>query len=51
MPNEARLLNAYGELPESTMLNEVFGGLGDDDDGPGDDYIEFEDEDEDMNKF
>ncbi|KAL0309297.1 UNVERIFIED_CONTAM: Eukaryotic translation initiation factor 1A [Sesamum calycinum] len=37
---------AYGELPESTRLNEgIAGGLDEEDDGPGDDYIEFEDED------
>ncbi|CDP08730.1 unnamed protein product [Coffea canephora] len=46
MPDEARLLKAYGELPESTRLNEgIAGGLDEEDDGAGDDYIEFEDED------
>lgn len=46
MPDEARLLKAYGELPESTRLNEgIAGGLDEEDDGGGDDYIEFEDED------
>lgn len=46
MPDEARLLKAYGELPENTRLNEgIAGGLDEEDDGPGDDYIEFEDED------
>ncbi|KAF5459476.1 hypothetical protein F2P56_023417 [Juglans regia] len=43
MPDEARLLKAYGELPENTRLNE--GIIDDEDDGGGDDYIEFEDED------
>jgi translation initiation factor 1A len=46
MPDEARLLKAYGELPESTRLNEgIAGGLDEEDDGAGDDYVEFEDED------
>lgn len=46
MPDEARLLKAYGELPESTRLNEgIAGGIDDEDDGGGDDYLEFEDED------
>ncbi|CAK9186529.1 unnamed protein product [Ilex paraguariensis] len=46
MPDEARLLKAYGELPDSTRLNEgIAGGLDEEDDGAGDDYIEFEDED------
>uniref|UniRef100_A0A6N2N0V8 Eukaryotic translation initiation factor 4C n=1 Tax=Salix viminalis TaxID=40686 RepID=A0A6N2N0V8_SALVM len=46
MPDEARLLKAYGELPENTRLNEgIAGGLDEEDDGAGDDYIEFEDED------
>ncbi|KAL0295749.1 UNVERIFIED_CONTAM: Eukaryotic translation initiation factor 1A [Sesamum calycinum] len=46
VPDEARLLKAYGELPESTRRNEgIAGGLDEEDDGPGDDYIEFEDED------
>lgn len=46
MPDEARLLKAYGELPENTRLNEgIAGGIDEEDDGPGDDYIEFEDED------
>ena len=43
MPDEARLLKAYGELPENTRLNE--GIIDDEEDGGGDDYIEFEDED------
>lgn len=46
MPDEARLLKAYGELPENTRLNEgITGGLEDEEEGGGDDYIEFEDED------
>ncbi|RYR02597.1 hypothetical protein Ahy_B06g081395 isoform A [Arachis hypogaea] len=46
MADEARLLKAYGELPDTTRLNEtVGGGLEDDDDQIGDDYVEFEDED------
>ncbi|KAL7228945.1 hypothetical protein ACSBR2_007610 [Camellia fascicularis] len=43
MPDEARLLKAYGELPENTRLNEgIAGGLDEEDNGAGDDYIEFE---------
>ncbi|KAL7592091.1 eukaryotic translation initiation factor 1A [Lactuca sativa] len=46
MPDEARLLKAYGELPENIRLNEgIIGGLDDEEDGAGDDYIKFEDED------
>jgi len=47
MPDEARLLKAYSELPEGVRLNEGIGGGidGDDDEGDGNDYIEFEDED------
>ncbi|CAN8323602.1 unnamed protein product [Cochlearia groenlandica] len=46
MSDEARLLKAYGELPENTRLNEgIVGDLDEDDDNAGDDYIEFEDED------
>ncbi|GER45201.1 eukaryotic translation initiation factor 1A [Striga asiatica] len=46
MADEARLLKAYGELPEGTRLNEgIAGGLDEEDDGPADDYIEFEDDD------
>ncbi|TXG66805.1 hypothetical protein EZV62_008080 [Acer yangbiense] len=46
VPDEARLLNAYGELPENTRLNEgIAGGLYEEDEGAGNDYIEFEDED------
>ncbi|KAK8931305.1 hypothetical protein KSP39_PZI016271 [Platanthera zijinensis] len=42
MPDEACLLKAYRELPESTPLNEgISGGLDEEDDGAGDDYIEF----------
>ncbi|PPD99427.1 hypothetical protein GOBAR_DD03544 [Gossypium barbadense] len=43
MPDEARLLKAYGELPENTRLNE--GIVDEEDEGGADDYIEFEDED------
>lgn len=43
MPDEARLLKAYGELPDNIRLNE--GIVDEEDNGPGDDYIEFEDED------
>lgn len=46
MPDEARLLKAYGELPENTRLNEgIAGGLDEEDEGAADDYLEFEDED------
>ncbi|KAI4305718.1 hypothetical protein L6164_029067 [Bauhinia variegata] len=46
MADEARLLRAYGELPESIRLNEgIAGGLEDEEEGGADDYIEFEDED------
>ena len=46
MPDEARLLKAYGELPETTRLNEgIAGGLDEEDEAAGDDYVEFEDED------
>lgn len=45
MPDEARLLKAYGELPENIRLNEGVNILDEEDDGPNDDYIEFEDED------
>ncbi|CAK7348779.1 unnamed protein product [Dovyalis caffra] len=49
MPDEARLLKAYGELPEKFKLNDpVAGGVGiyggDDEDGL-DDHFDFEDED------
>jgi translation initiation factor 1A len=45
-PDEARLLKAYGELPENVRLNEgIAGGMDEEADGGGDDYIEFEDED------
>ncbi|KAK8480308.1 hypothetical protein V6N11_006555 [Hibiscus sabdariffa] len=43
MPDEARLLKAYGELPDNTRLNE--GIVDEEDDGGADDYVEFEDED------
>ncbi|GFZ00996.1 nucleic acid-binding, OB-fold-like protein [Actinidia rufa] len=40
------ILKAYGELLENTRLNEgIAGGLNEEDDGAGDDYIEFKDED------
>ncbi|KAL7176347.1 hypothetical protein ACSBR2_029812 [Camellia fascicularis] len=46
MLDEARLLKAYGELSETTCLNEgIAGGLDKKNDGASDDYIEFEDED------
>ncbi|KAL3356118.1 hypothetical protein AABB24_017005 [Solanum stoloniferum] len=45
MPDEARLLKAYGELPENIKLNEGVNALDEEDDDPNDDYIEFEDED------
>jgi translation initiation factor 1A len=45
-PDEARLLKAYGELPDNVRLNEgIAGGMDEEEDGGGDDYIEFEDED------
>ncbi|KAJ8444745.1 hypothetical protein Cgig2_030419 [Carnegiea gigantea] len=44
MPDEARLLKAYGELPDNIRLNEGL-NVEDEDDGGVDDYIEFEDED------
>ncbi|GMP61305.1 hypothetical protein CsSME_00023818 [Camellia sinensis var. sinensis] len=43
MPDDARLLKAYGELPENMRLNEgIAVGLDEEDDAT---YIEFEDED------
>ncbi|KAM1020969.1 hypothetical protein ACFX15_041378 [Malus domestica] len=39
MPDEARRLKAFGELPENTRLNE------DENEGGADDYVEFQDED------
>ncbi|XP_042436842.1 eukaryotic translation initiation factor 1A-like [Zingiber officinale] len=45
MSDEARLLKAYGELPENIRLNEGIGGLDEEDEGGADDYIKFEDED------
>ncbi|GAA0162079.1 hypothetical protein LIER_18255 [Lithospermum erythrorhizon] len=46
MPDEARLLKAYNELPNSMRLNEVIvGGLDEDDNEVGGHYIEFEGED------
>lgn len=44
MNDEARLLKAYGELPENTRLTEV-PQMDEGDDGASDDYVEFEDED------
>lgn len=44
-PDEARLLKAYSELPENVRLNEgIAGGMDDEEDGGGDDYVEFEDD-------
>ncbi|CAL9073070.1 unnamed protein product [Musa acuminata var. zebrina] len=40
MPDEARLLKAYGELPENTRLNEGIGGLDEEEEGAADDYID-----------
>ncbi|XP_045787887.1 eukaryotic translation initiation factor 1A-like [Trifolium pratense] len=45
MPDEARLLKAYEELPDSVRLNEGIAGGLDEDEDFGADYIEFEDED------
>ncbi|KAK7389869.1 hypothetical protein VNO78_25165 [Psophocarpus tetragonolobus] len=46
LPDEARLLKAYGELPDTTRLNEgIAAGLDDEDDASANDYFEFEDED------
>lgn len=45
MPDEARLLKAYGELPENTRLNEGIVNLDEEEDGVADEYLEFEDED------
>ncbi|TQD68524.1 hypothetical protein C1H46_021799 [Malus baccata] len=39
MPDEARRLKAFGELPEKTRLDE------DENEGGADDYVEFQDED------
>ena len=47
MPDEARLLKAYKELPDTTKLNE--GIVGDEEDANGPDgYLEFEDDDVDR---
>jgi len=44
--DEARLLKAYGELPENMRFNEgIAGGIDDEEERNNDDYIEFEDED------
>uniref|UniRef100_A0A803M4Y8 S1-like domain-containing protein n=1 Tax=Chenopodium quinoa TaxID=63459 RepID=A0A803M4Y8_CHEQI len=46
MPDEARLLKAYGELPDNIRLNEgISNTMDEDEEGDGEDYIEFEDED------
>ena len=46
MTDEARLLKAYEELPDSIRLNEgVVRGIDEEDDGAGDDFIEFKEED------
>ncbi|KAM0938254.1 putative translation initiation factor 1A (eIF-1A), RNA-binding domain, S1, IF1 type [Dioscorea sansibarensis] len=46
MTDEARLLKAYEELPNSTRLNEGIVRKHDKEDaGAGDDFIEFKDED------
>ncbi|KAL6560311.1 hypothetical protein OROGR_003870 [Orobanche gracilis] len=44
MPEEARLLKAYGELPDM-RLHEVRGGLEEDDEDDDGGYVEFEDPD------
>uniref|UniRef100_K3YVM0 Eukaryotic translation initiation factor 4C n=6 Tax=Paniceae TaxID=147428 RepID=K3YVM0_SETIT len=43
MNDEARLLKAYGEIPDNVRLNE--GVVDEEDTGAQDDYIQFEDED------
>ncbi|KAI5674747.1 hypothetical protein M9H77_15111 [Catharanthus roseus] len=49
MPDEARLLKAYKELPDYIRLNEgIAGDLDEDEDGPDNNYIEFGDEDIDQ---
>ncbi|CAN6820942.1 unnamed protein product [Brassica oleracea] len=46
MSDEARLLKAYGELPENTRLNEgIVGDLEEDDDNDAEEFVHFEDED------
>ena len=45
MNDEARLLKAYGELPETLRLNEGVDVDGPEDGEEGSDYIQFEDED------
>ncbi|KAL6124061.1 hypothetical protein ACLB2K_076577 [Fragaria x ananassa] len=45
MPDEARLLKAYGELNDSFRPNEGGGGNSDEDINSGDGFIEFEDDD------
>ena len=44
MNDEARLLKAYGELPDTLRLNEGVDVDGPEDGGDHDDYIQFEDE-------
>ncbi|CAA7023082.1 unnamed protein product [Microthlaspi erraticum] len=46
MPDEARLLKAYGELPDNVRLNEgIAGGVDEEDEGGVvDDYLEFGDD-------
>ncbi|KAJ6827158.1 uncharacterized protein M6B38_367925 [Iris pallida] len=44
--DEAKLLKAHGELPENIRLNKgIDGRIDKKDEGAGDDYIKFEDED------
>ncbi|KAK9716331.1 hypothetical protein RND81_06G226000 [Saponaria officinalis] len=45
MSDEARLLKAYGELPDNVRLNEGIGDVVEDGEDGDNDYIEFEDED------
>ncbi|KAJ4823113.1 hypothetical protein Tsubulata_046600 [Turnera subulata] len=45
LPDEARLLKAYGELPDNVKLNEGIAGIDDEDGDGGEDYVDFEDED------
>lgn len=49
LPDEARNLKAYKELPENIRLNEgVAGDMEDDGEEADDDYVDFEDEDVDK---
>ena len=44
MPDEAKLLKAYGELLDNVCLNRgIVGDLDEDEEGHADDYIEFKD--------